>query len=157
MSRIQLVHRYEDIISLENLLLAWREFTKGKRNRKDVQEFEYALMENLIALHTDLVSKKYMHNGYEAFTISDPKPRDIHKATVRDRVLHRALYRKLYPFFDRTFIPDSYSCRNNKSTHRAIRRFHSMAYRVGKNNTRQCFVLKCDIRKFFASIDHEIL
>src|SRR3989344_1679071 len=114
-------HSYEHIISMENLLLAWQEFIAGKRSRRDVQEFQRNLMANIIALHRDLVEKRYAHAPYFAFKIADPKPRDIHKASVRDRVLHRALYRKLYPFFDRTFIPDSYSCRNNKSTHRAIR------------------------------------
>lgn len=55
------------------------------------------------------------------------------------------------------FIADSYSCRNEKGTHRAMNRFRSFAYRVSKNHTRTCWVLKCDIRKFFASIDHSVL
>lgn len=76
---------------------------------------------------------------------------------MRDRLLHHALYRKLYPFFDTTFIADSYSCRDNKGTHRAIRRFDVSARKVSKNYTRTCWVLKCDIRKFFASIGHNIL
>ena len=139
------------------MLSAWREFLKGKRNRRDAQEFQFRLTDNILALQYHLKNKTYVHGHYEAFKINDPKPRDIHKATVRDRVLHRALYRQLYPFFDRTFISDSYSCRLRKGTHKAIRRFRSMAYRASKNNTRQCFVLKCDIRKFFASIDHQIL
>ena len=157
MAHIKFLHSYEDIISIENLLNAWQEFMEGKRNRRDVQEFQFRLTDNILALHYCLKNKTYIHGPYEAFKINDPKSRDIHKATVRDRVLHRALYRRLYPFFDRTFISDSYSCRLRKGTHKVLRRFHSMAYRVGKNNTRQCFVLKCDIRKFFASIDHEIL
>jgi len=114
-------------------------------------------MGNIIALHKDLVSRNYRHGEYEHFRISDPKPRDIHKASVRDRLVHHALYRQLYPFFDRTFIADSYSCRKWKGTHRAINRFRAFANKVSKNNTRTYRVLKCDIRKFFASIDHEIL
>ncbi len=114
-------------------------------------------MHNVLALHADLVQGTYIHAPYEHFRISDPKPRDIHKATVRDRLLHHALYRKLYPFFDRTFIADSYSCREGKGTHKAMNRFRAFAYQVSKNNTRTCWILKCDIRKFFASIDHAIL
>src|SRR5688572_13357478 len=90
---------YEHIISLENLLEAWREFVRGKRSRKDVQEFGQHLMHNIIALHCDLAQGMYHHGGYEAFNISDPKPRNIHKASVRDRLLHHALYRQLYAFF----------------------------------------------------------
>ncbi|MFH1608794.1 MAG: reverse transcriptase/maturase family protein, partial [Patescibacteria group bacterium] len=85
------------------------------------------------------------------------KPRDIHKATVRDRLLHHAIYRVLYLYFDNKFVYDSYSCRKNKGTHKAIYRFESFIRKVSKNNTKQCWILKCDIRKFFANIDHDIL
>ncbi len=114
-------------------------------------------MGNIIRLHGELASKSYHHSPYHAFNISDPKPRNIHKATVRDRLLHHAIYRVLYPFFDRTFIADSYSCRLGKGTHKAMARFQSCAYRVSRNHTRTCWVLKCDIRKFFASIDQHVL
>lgn len=152
-----MVHGYQDIISVENLLEAWREFLKGKRNKKDVQEFQLCLMDNILDLHADLKNKTYRHGGYHAFNISDPKPRHIHKAIVRDRLLHHALFRKLYPFFDTKFIADSYSCRKNKGTHKALNRFRSFVYKASRNNTRTVWVLKCDIKKFFASIDHAIL
>ncbi len=157
MGKIQFIHDYYYITSVENLLCAWQEFLCGKRKRQDVQDFGRNLMTNIIELHNSLVNFTYIHSGYEAFKISDPKPRDIHKASVRDRLLHHAIYRQLYPFFDKTFIADSYSCRNNKGTHKAINRFRSMANKVSKNNTKTCWVLKCDIRKFFANIDHDIL
>ena len=157
MSKISFTHDYQHIISLENLLLAWGEFKRGKTKRKDVQEFERILMTNIISLHNDLMNKTYKHSEYEAFNISDPKPRNIHKASVRDRLLHHALYRTLYPFFDKTFIADSYSCRKYKGTHRALKQFEHYARKVSKNNTKTVWVLKCDIRKFFASIDQSIL
>lgn len=114
-------------------------------------------MSNVLHLHNDLREKTYTHGAYHAFNIADPKPRNIHKASVRDRLLHHAIYRVLYPYFNSRFIHDSYSCRNNKGTHRALERFKSFGYKVSKNNTKTCFVLKCDIRKFFASIDQSIL
>jgi len=157
MIRIKLIHTYEDIISMENLLGAWKDFLKGKRKKKDVQEFQIRLTDNLISLHTDLKNKTYKHGGYYAFNISDPKPRNIHKASVRDRLLHHAIYRMLYPFFDKKFIFDSYSCRLNKGTHKAIDKFFIYSKKVSINNTRTCWVLKCDVRKFFASIDQVIL
>ncbi|MDP2696072.1 MAG: reverse transcriptase/maturase family protein [bacterium] len=155
--KIELTHKFEDIVSLENLLEAWREFIKGKRQRRDVQEFSFSLMDNILSLHFDLVNHTYRHGSYQAFNICDPKPRNIHKASVRDRLLHHAIHRKLYPFFDRTFIADSFSCRKDKGTHRAINRFRAMTYKVSQNNTKTCWVLKCDIKKFFASIDQRIL
>ena len=114
-------------------------------------------MRNILELHNDLKNKTYKHGSYKAFKINDPKPRDIHKATVRDRLLHHAIYRILYPYFDKKFIYDSYSCRIGKGTHKAIYRFDKFQRKVSRNNTKSCLVLKCDIRKFFANIDHDIL
>lgn len=148
---------FNNIISIENILFAWKEFLKGKRSIKDVQEFQVNLMDNIISLHNDLKTKTYTHGSYHAFNISDPKPRSIHKASVRDRLLHHAIYRVLYPHFDKRFTSDSYSCRLGKGTHRGMNRFQSFARKVSKNNTNQCYILKCDVRKFFASIDHKVL
>lgn len=133
------------------------EFRKGKRERKDVQEFELRLMDHILALHEDLKNKVYAHSSYGAFKISDPKPRDIHKALVRDRLLHHAVYRILYPFFDRAFISDSYSCRNGRGVHRALDRFQAFGSKASKNHTKTVWVLKCDVRKFFASINQDVL
>jgi len=155
--KIQLAHGFKDIISPENLLEAWLEFLCGKRAKRDVQEFSLRLMDNIFSLHNNLMSRGYQHGGYSAFNIFDPKPRNIHKATVRDRLLHHAIYRVLYPFFDKVFISDSFSCRLNKGTHKAINRFRDFAFKAGQNNTKTCWVLKGDVRKFFASIDHEVL
>lgn len=130
------------------MLAAWEEFAVGKRGRADAQEFEFALMDNLLALRRRLADGSYRHGAYEAFAISDPKPRQIHKATVSDRVLHRALYRQLYPAFDRTFISDSFSCRVGKGTHAALDRFRTFAGRVSLNDRRTAWILKCDVRKF---------
>lgn len=157
MSFIKFDSDYEHIISVENLLEAWNEFVLGKKNRKDVQEFQRNLMSNIISLHNDLVAKTYTHSAYEAFNISDPKPRNIHKAKVRDRLLHHALYKKMYPYFDKRFIYDSYSCRVGKGTHKAIKSFEKYIRKVSKNNRSTVWILKCDIKKFFASIDHKIL
>lgn len=148
---------YDTIISLENLYSAWKEFQNGKRYKDDVALFSRNLDVHIYNLHQDLKNKIYRHSAYAHFKINDPKPRDIHKASVRDRLLHHAIYKILYSFFDTKFIYDSYSCRVNKGTHRAIQRFETFSRKVSKNNTKTCWVLKCDIRKFFASIDHDIL
>lgn len=155
--RVQLQSTFDNIISFENLLSAWQAFVPGKRRKKDVQEFGFCLADNLMTLHSDLATFAYRHGGYRAFSIADPKPRRIHKASVRDRVLHHALYRVLYPFFDRTFIATSFSCREHKGTHIALACFRKVARRVSRNHTRTCWVLKMDITKFFASIDHAVL
>jgi len=151
------IKKYDEIITTANLLLAWKDFLVGKKKRADVAIFQGRLMDNIFNLRRDLFNRTYQHGGYQAFNISDPKPRNIHKAIVRDRLLHHLLYNETYQYFDRHFINDSYSCRLDKGTHRAVRHFAKFAGQVSKNNTRTVWVLKCDIRKFFASIDHKIL
>lgn len=136
---------------------AWREFRRGKSSKRDVQEFEFNLEDNLFQLHADLVSRAYQHSPYSAFYITDPKLRHIHKACVRDRVLHHAVFRVLYPLWDRTFIHDSYSCRLGKGTHRAVRRLEVFARKLSRNLSRPIYALKCDVKKFFDSVDHELL
>ena len=155
--KIQLSHKFEDIISLDNLLNAWNEFIVGKKSKKDVLEFSANLMDNIILLHNELANGSYEHSDYESFFITDPKPRHIHKAGVRDRLLHHAIYRILYPFSEKTFIADSFSSRDDKGTHKAIKRFRVFAGKVSKNNTRTCWIFKGDIKKFFASINHDVL
>ncbi len=148
---------FDQIISLENLFAAWREFRRGKRGRQDVQEFERHLEDHVFALHDELVDGWYRHGFYHRFHIFDPKHRIIHKATVRDRLVHHAVYRVLYPLFDSSFIFDSYSCRIGKGTHAAVDRLEQFTRQVSRNNTRPCWALKFDIKKFFDSVDHEIL
>src|SRR3989344_1455788 len=114
-------------------------------------------MDNIISLHQDLANHTYKHGEYQAFNINDPKPRSIHKAPVRDRLLHHAMHRILYPFFDKTFVSDSFSCRVNKGTHKALNRFRYFFRKVSKNNTKTCWILKCDIKRFFENINHNIL
>lgn len=122
-----------------------------------MQQFEFALEDNIFQLHGELADRTYQHGAYFPFSINDPKPRHIHKATVRDRLVHHAVFRVLYPIFDRSFIHDSYSCRVGKGTHRAVARLKGFLRSASQNNSRNIWALKCDIRRFFDSIDHSIL
>ncbi len=148
---------FERIIEPENLFSAWDEFKKGKGRKLDVLRFEKNLEQNIFQLHRDLRDKTYKHGDYTSFYIRDPKLRHIHKATVRDRVLHHAVFKILDPIFEPTYIHNSFSCRTGKGNHKGVKALAHMLRQVSKNNTKTCFVLKCDIRKFFDSIDHDIL
>ena len=107
---------YNNIITIKNLLGAWEAFLSGKKKKPDVIIFQARLMDNIFALRRELIARTYEHQPYHSFNISDPKPRNIHKASVRDRLLHHLLYQALYTFFDRKFIHDSYSFRIGKNT-----------------------------------------
>ena len=119
--------------------------------------FEKECKNILHTLHGELIHKTYQHSPYVTFYVKDPKLREINKATIRDRVLHQAIFSKLYLIFDKYFIFDSYSSRDEKGTHAAVNRLSQFATKASKNNTRTCFVLKCDVKKFFDSVDREIL
>ena len=148
---------FEEMFSYESLLASYFEFRKGKRNKSDVTEFSMKLSENLSALSEAILAGKYVHGGYERFVVNDPKRRDIHKASVRDRIVHRAVYRALYSNFENSFIYDSYSSRKGFGTHRALKRYEEFSRKVTKNFKQSAWVLKLDIRKFFASVNQEIL
>lgn len=145
------------MVSLSNLLKAWKEFKKCKSKKEDVMEFEFNLENNLFSLHQELTDKTYEPNPYQAFFVYDPKRRHIHKATVRDRVLNQAVFQILYQIFDKHFIFHSYSSRIEKGTHKASKRLFISLRKESKNWREPTFILKCDIRKFFDSIDHSIL
>ncbi|MBI2086810.1 MAG: hypothetical protein HYT69_01410 [Candidatus Zambryskibacteria bacterium] len=148
---------FNHIVSAENLFAAWRVFKKGKTRKPDVIEFAHNLENNIFALRDELLAHNWKCGGYKKFSIKDPKPRTIHKATVRDRILYQAVYQILYPIFDKTFIFDSYSSRKDKGTHAGIKRLNIFLRKLNINYTKPVYALKCDIKKYFDSIDHEIL
>ncbi len=148
---------FEKIISIPNIFTSWEEFKSDKRKKADVQEFEFNLEPNLFALYRDLKGKRYVHSPYSGFYIYDPKVRHVHKASVRDRILHHAIFRILNPLYDKTFIANSFSCRIGKGTHKGVLAVERMIRSESRNFTRPCFALKCDVRKFFDSIDHRTL
>ena len=148
---------FEKIISLENLFSAWDTFKSDKQKKKDVRRFEWQLEENIFELYRDLKSRNYIHGDYTSFYITDPKQRIIHKALVRDRILHHAIFSVLTPLFEETFIQNSFSCRINKGTHKGITALNTITRKISGNGFKPCFALKCDIKKFFASVNRSIL
>jgi retron-type reverse transcriptase len=141
---------WHQIIAFENLLNAARQAQRGKRFRHNVLTFNYNLETELFQLKTELEQKIYQPGTYKTFEIVEPKRRLISAAPYRDRVVHHALCNIIVPIFERTFIADSYANRVGFGTHRALRRFTQFA-------RSQRYVLQCDIRQYFPSIDHAIL
>jgi len=139
-----------DVTSFENLVKAAHAAATGKRRRPDVADFQLNLEGELLQLRRELVNRSYRPGAYRTFTVQDPKPRHISAAPFRDRVVHHAFTRIVEPIFERRFSENSFACRRGFGTHRALER--------AKEGARLYpYVLKCDVRKYFASIDHEIL
>lgn len=119
--------------------------------------WERRLEDNVFQLHKELRTGSYQHSSYTPFKIRDPKEREIHKATVKDRIVHQAVVSAIEPIFEPRFIFDSYSCRIGRGTHAASKRLQRFCRKASRNNTRTIYVLKLDIKKFFDSVEQQIL
>lgn len=141
---------FATICSLENLYDAAKKAQQGKRFQEDVVRFNLDLEKNILRLRRHLQQQTYQPEDYESFYIYEPKKRLISKAPYHDRVVHHALCNVIGPIFEKSFIFDSYANQKMKGTHRAVIRFQQYMRRYR-------YVLKCDIKKYFPSIDHAIL
>ena len=141
---------YEMICSFENLMQAAYRARRGKRGRADVLAFHFHQERRLLELRRELTAKTYQPGPYRTFWIHDPKRRLISAAPYRDRIVHHAVCQVIEPIFERGFIDASYANRVGKGTHAAL----DHATRLAR---RHRWVLKCDIEKYFPSIDHRIL
>ncbi len=143
--------------SLIHIFQCWDQFKRGKHKRKDVLCFERNLEDNLFQLQNAIITLQYQHSSYDHFYITDPKQRYISKASVRDRLVHHIVYAVLNPLFDKIFIFHSLSSRIGKGTHFGIRVLRRMIRQISANGNRPCYALKMDIKRFFDTINHEIL
>jgi retron-type reverse transcriptase len=137
-------------VSWENLYEAARRAALGKRKRPDVAAFLLQLEPEIVLLRRELTQGCYVPGPYREFTVEEPKRRVISAAPFRDRVVHHAVTQILEPVFERRFTADSFACRAGLGTHRALARARAGCDKFP-------YVLKCDIRRYFPSIDHETL
>ena len=151
------VSLFEQVISFENLIIAWEKARKGKTKKIYVIKFEEELFFNLMALHYELKYGAYTPKPLKEFILRDPKTRRIHKSEFRDRIVHHALVNIIEPIFDKSFIYDSCANRIGKGTLFAIKRFKEFQENITKNFTKEAFCLKADIRHYFKEVNHKIL
>jgi RNA-directed DNA polymerase len=141
---------WTELTSFWNLARAAHAAAAGKRRRPDIVAFFLDLEWHLLEIRNELRDGRYSPGPYRTFQLLDPKPRLISAAPFRDRVVHHALTQVLEPVFEPRFSPCSFACRVGMGTHKALERAQAGVRRFP-------YVLKCDVRKYFASIDHEIL
>ncbi len=157
---------YKEIVSVDNLYLAYKKARKGKTKKNYVKEFCEDLINNLIKLSLELTSFKYNPKPLETFIVRDPKTRKISKSDFRDRIIHHALCNIIEPIFDQTFINDSYANRKGRGTLAALSRFDKFKRKVSRNgklngwfnnNQVRGYCLKADIKHYFEEINHNVL
>jgi len=151
---------FEKVITIENLIDAYKNASKQKRFKKAILRFDKNLAENFLNLQKELSNKNYKHGTYKFFTLYDPKERKISAAPFRDRIVHHAVCQIIEPIFDKKFIYDSYACRDIKGSHRAVKRLQKSLIGLNRQTDRQTiplYALKGDISKCFPSVNHRIL
>lgn len=144
---------FEKAFSKDNLYNAYLDARKGKRKKRACFEFETNLGINLADLYDRLHNDSYMPDPYFQFIVYEPKERLIHAPSFRDIVVQHAIYRIIYGIFNKTFINTSFACRIGYGTHKAS----DYTQKAMRYYDADLYSLKLDIRKFFYSINRNIL
>lgn len=147
---------FERITAWDNLVAAYREARKGKRRSPEVAAFDADAFANLVNIHEHLLRGTWQPGQARRFWVRDPKWREITAPPFPDRIVHHAIVRIIEPLFERRFIHDSYACRRGKGTHAAVRRTQSFL-RGAVRTWPQPYIVKVDVKSYFASIDHDVL
>lgn len=144
---------FDECFSEENLYQAYLNARKRKRSKRSCYEFEKNLGVNLAKLREEILSGTYQPKPYFEFPVYEPKKRIIHAPAFRDIVAQHAVYKIIYPIFNKTFVDTNFACRIGKGTHRCADYVQSSMRKCSHNS----YILHLDIRKFFYSIDQDIL
>jgi retron-type reverse transcriptase len=147
---------WERVIDFENVFHAYKAACKGKRYRWESLKFKKDLEANLIILQNDLIWDTYKPEPYRQFPVYEPKLRLISAPSFRDRIVHHALVQVIEPVFENRFVNECFACRIRRGTHAAVRHVERCT-RAARRQWGGYYVLKCDISKFFPSVDHAIL
>ena len=142
-------------ITLESLFEAYWDCRKNKSRTASASEFEVHYESNLIELHREITTGVYTQRPSITFVITKPDYREIFASHFRDRIVHHWIRQRIEPLFEEQMIPTTFNCRKGKGT-LAAQKYAAQAIReVSANYTRDCFVMKLDIKGFFMSIDRQ--
>lgn len=144
-------------IQLEELFEAYESCRSNKRSTTNALNFEIDYEKSLVELCDEINNGTYKPGKSIVFTVSKPVKREVFAAEFKDRIVHHLIINKLNPLFEKTFIYDSYACRIGKGTSFGIKRLDRFIRRCSQNYTKDCYVLKLDIRGFFMHINRTIL
>lgn len=148
---------YNEKITMEKLLEAHIRAKIGKGLKLEILKFEMDLESNIINIYNELKRENYTSGKYRIFKVYEPKERVIKALPYKDRIIHQWYIKEIIkPYFMPRFIETSYACIDNRGTHKAVLKIQKYMRKMKKQYG--CYyVIKCDIAKFFYSIDREVL
>jgi RNA-directed DNA polymerase len=155
--QLSLFEKNEEDRILTDLFRAYFDARKNKRNTVNALAFEKQFEANLFMLFDELMERRYEPRPSTCFIVDKPVKREIFAAHFRDRVIHHFIYNGISPIFEKIFINDSYSCRKGKGTHYGIRRIDRFIRSCSNNYTKDCHVLKLDIKGYFMAMNRTLL
>lgn len=141
----------------EDLVQAYYDCRRSKRNSASARLFEKDMEINLLELHDDLIAGTYRPGRSICFVVTRPKAREVWAAAFRDRVVHHLMYNHVAPRFYASFIADSCACIPGRGTLYAATRLESKIRSASENWSKPVFYLKCDLANFFVAIDKAVL
>lgn len=141
--------------TLEEVITAFRRCLKGKRGTHEAQEFEWRYMPLCVQLWRKLNDGTYELSRFIAFIKTDPVLREIYASKFIDRVVDTLIYTELLPLLEQQFVTDNYSTRKDKGALYGVKRIYEMIRQESENYTRDCYVLKDDIKSFFMSMEKQ--
>ena len=141
----------------EDLVQAYYDCRRNKRNSASARLFEKDMEINLLELHDDLIAGTYRPGRSICFVVTRPKAREVWAAAFRDRIVHHLMYNHVAPRFYASFIADSCACIPGRGTLYAATRLESKIRSASENWSKPVFYLKCDLANFFVAIDKAVL
>lgn len=148
---------YEQIYKFENILSAFDEVCRNTKNKRKVRNYKEYKCIYISRIYNTLANKSYVVGPYNVFTIYEPKERRIVSQNMHDKVINHLVSRHiLYPAILPCLIDGNVASRKGMGTKKGLELANTF-HRVCKIKYDKYYILKCDISKFFASIDHDIL
>ncbi len=142
---------------LTDIFQAYYDARRNKRNTINALAFEMNFESKLFSLYEEITAENHTIIPSICFINFSPVQREIFAADFRDRVVHHLIYNYIYSIFDSTFINDSYSCRKGKGTHYGIKRIDHFIRSCSENYSKDCYILKLDIRGYFMAMNRDLL
>jgi len=147
----------KEYVTIEDLDAAYKSCLRRKGGSKDCMSYRMNYLQNNLQLYRELNDMSYTVGKSKAFCVTRPKLREVFCSPFRDRIVHHLLFNKFSGILEGDMIEDAYACRKGKGVKYGVERIRKQIVDVSRNFTKEAWILKCDLRGFFMSIDRNLM